>query len=1044
MSCGAALSPELSSAPEARKVVTVVFCDVEGSTSLGGRLDPEPLRQVMVRFFGRMRAVLERNGGTVGKYIGDAVMAVFGIPRLNEDDALRAVRAADQMQRELDDLNLELEREFGVRLRVRIGVNTGEVAVGDEARGETLVLGDAVNVAARFEQAAPPGEVLIGAPTYALVRDHVTVEDSGPLTLKGKPDAIHAYRLVSVRPADPGRLGPEPNLIGRARELEILRGAFEGAAAERQTHLMTVLGPAGIGKSRLSREFVSALPPDALVLTAGCLPYGDGITFWPVAELVKRACGIADEDGRSEARSRLDARLAGAEDAVLVADRLSELVGVGEGTSALQETFWAIRKFLEWLGRDRPVVVVLDDLHWAEPTLLDLVEYLAGSTRDTALLVLCLARSELLENRPSWVGTAATLSLSALDEVETEALVASRLSDVGLGHAFVRRIAESSGGNPLFAEEMLRMLEDDGLLQRSGDEVVVVGDLAAVAVPASIQALLGARIDRLSEEERVVVRCAAVVGQEFWWGAVSELAPPPLRARVGSHLQALVRKDLIRPDASSFAREDGFRFHHQLVQEAAYLSTPKEARADLHARFAAWLWDAAGERSVEFEEVVGYHLEQAAQYRAELGGEAGELRSLRFRAASSLGNAGRRALERRDVSAAADLLRRASDLHPPDADERRFVLLELAEALLETGDLPIARTALDDAERASTSAGDQGLLARIAIRRLFVLESADPKRFSEEAEPAAERLISTLEELGDDVGLAKAWRLVGDVRSARSWYAGADEALARAIVHARRADDAREEADCLGRYIGSGTYGPAHVGEVERRCRELLASVDGSGGREAPAFRALAVVRAMQERFDEARGLAERARTTLEEYGFRLRASWVSETAGAIEMLAGDPRAAERELRRGFDATAEMGEQGFHATVAASLARALVAQGKLDEADRFASISQTAAADDDLASQVQWRSARARILAASGAAAAGEALAREALELVARTDDINMHADMLVDAAMVLVDVDRQKEVGDMLDEAIELFTRKGNDAAAAATRRRRAELSAS
>ncbi len=1033
----------LPSASEVRKIVTVVFCDVEGSTSLGGRLDPEPLRQVMVRFFARMRAVLEWHGGTVGKYIGDAVMAVFGIPRLNEDDALRAVRAADEMQRALDALNDELDREFGVRLRVRIGVNTGEVAVGSEDLGETLVLGDAVNVAARLEQAAPPGEVLIGAPTYALVRDHVTVEDSGPLNLKGKPDVVHAYRLVAVRPADPARAGPEPDLIGRAGELAILRSGFEAAATERRTHLMTVLGPAGVGKSRLSREFVAALPPDALVLTAGCLPYGDGLTFWPVAELVKRACRIADDDGRSEARSKLDVRLAGAEDATLVAERLAEVLGVGAGTSALQETFWAVRKFLEWLGTDRPLVVVLDDLHWAEPTLLDLLEYLAGSTRDTGLLVLCLARSELLESRPSWVGTT-TVSLAALDEEESEALVASHLGE-GVARPVVRRIAESSGGNPLFAEEMLRMLEDEGLLQRRGEDVVVAGDLTAVAVPASIHALLGARIDRLSDEERVVIRSAAVIGKAFWWGAVSELAPASIRARVGSHLQALVRKDLIRPDVSSFAREDGFRFHHQLVQEAAYASTPKEARADLHARFADWLSEAAGERSLEFEEVVGYHLEQAVRYRSELGGDDGELELLRIRAASSLGNAGRRALERRDVSAAGDLLGRAAELHPSDDDERRFVLLDLSEALLETGDLPAAKTALDDAARASTSAEDESTLAKIAIRRLFVLGSADPKRFSEEAEPAAERLISTLEELGDDAGLAKAWRLVGDVRWARSWYAGADEALARAILHARRAGDAREEAECLGRYVGSGAYGPAHVEEVERRCRDLLASADGTGGREAPALRALAVVRAMQERFEEARALADRARATLEEYGFRLRATWVSETAGAIEMLAGDAQAAERELRRGFDATAEMGEQGFHATVAASLARALVAQGKLDEADRFAAVSQKASAEDDVATQVMWRSARARVLAASGAAPAGEAMAREALRLVARTDDINMHADTLVDAAIVLTAHEGgHKEAGDMLDEAIDLFTRKGNAAAVAATRHHRAALSAS
>jgi predicted ATPase/class 3 adenylate cyclase len=1049
MSCGSALPAEGPSRQETRKTVTVLFCDVEGSTQLGDRLDAESVRQVMIRFFGEMRVVLERHGGTVEKYIGDAVMAVFGVPRLHEDDALRAVRAAEEMQESLERLNDEFQGRWGIRFRTRIGVNTGEVVVGDAAAGQALVVGDAVNVAARLEQAAPAGAVLLGAETYALIRDHVEAEKLGPLELKGKAEPVHAYQLVGVRRrVDAIGARPEPPLVGRTVELAALRSAFERCATDREAVLVTTLGSAGVGKSRLSREFIAGLDHEALVLMGRCLPYGDGITFWPVVELVKHASGIADDDPRAEARAKIDAAVSGAEDGPLIAERVAALMGFDGGTVGLQETFWAIRRLLEWLGRSRPVVVLMDDVQWAEPTLLDLIEYVAGWTRDTALLLLCLARPDLMEIRPTWGGggTSASswLSLSPLDEDESEHLMALLLAGARIDERVARRIAESAGGNPLFIEEMFRMLEDDGLLRRANGGWVMAGDVSAVTVPASIQALLGARLDRLSDEERAVIRSASVVGKVFWWGAVAELAPEAIRPNVGSHLQTLVRKELIRPDRSTFAGEDAFRFHHILVQEAAYRGIPKEVRAELHERFAAWVDRVAGERAVEHEEVVGYHLEQAFRYRSELGRRVEDLRALGLRAARPLAAAGHRALQLRDNSAAADLLRRAADLVPSDADERRSVLLALGEALLEAGDLVRAETSLDEAERLAKEAGDGAMVANIGILRLYLLESTDPKRLAESAQLEAERLIATLQELDDDVGLARAWRLIGDLHWARSRYAAADDALARAISHARRAGDAREEAECLGRYAGSGAYGPAHVREVERRCQELLSSSGGIPGGEPAALRALATVRAMEGRFDEARKLAEQAKAILEEFGFRLRASWVSETSGAIEMLAGDPVAAERALRAGFDAAVEVGEQGFQATVAALLAHALVEQGRLEEADRFTTLSEASAAVDDVASQVLWRSARARVLADSGAAPEGESLAREAVGLVEQTDDVNMHADTLVDLAIVLVAGGGEDAAADVLDQAIGLYVGKGNVVAAETARRRRRELQAS
>jgi predicted ATPase/class 3 adenylate cyclase len=1026
---------------DARKTVTVLFCDVEGSTRLGDALDPESVRQLMMRFFAEMRSVLERHGGTVEKYIGDAVMAVFGVPTLHEDDALRAVSAAAEMHAALARLNEEIEDRWGLHLRIRIGVNTGEVVVGDAEAGEALVVGDAVNVAARLETAAPPDQTLIGADTYALVRDHVTVEETGPLDLKGKPEPMHAYRLVRVhRGVDAIGPRPEPPLVGRADELAAVTSAYRRSVAEQRAVLATVIGAAGVGKSRLSREFVSGLDPEAVVLAGRCLPYGDGITFWPVIELVKQACGIADEDDLAAVANKIEAAVRGADADALIAARLGSLLGVGEANAELQETFWALRRFLEWLGRDRPVVVVLDDLQWAEPALLDLLEYLLGSVGETALLLLCLARPDLLEARPAWgsaPGPSVSVSLSPLDQGESQRLIGSLLAGGTVEDQVTRRITEAAGGNPLFLEEMLRMLEDDGLLQRQDGRWVAAKPLSDVRVPASIHALLGARLDRLSAEERAVIRAAAVIGKIFWWGAVAELVSSEIRPQVGGNLQTLVRKDLIRPDRSTFAGEDAFRFHHILVQEAAYRGIPKEVRSELHERFAGWARGAAGDRAAELDEVIGYHLEQAFTLRSELGTTSDELRSLGLRAARPLAAAGQRALDRRDMAAAADLLGRAARLLPSDAPERPPVLLALGEALVETGDFARAEGSLDEAEHLAETAGDRAMVANSAILRLFLLQSTDPRRLTEDARVSAERLIGTLEELGDDAGVARAWRLVGDLHWARSHYAAADEALARAIRHARRAGDLREEAESLGRYVGSGAYGPAHVREVERRCEELLSSPGGVGGREAPALRALATVRAMEGRFDEARDLAEQARRLLEEFGFRLRASWVSETSGAIEMLAGDSAAAERALRAGFDAAVAFGEQGFQVTVAALLAHALVDQGRIDEADRFTALSRSAAAEDDVASQVLWRSAQARILVVRGALDEAEALARRAIELVEQTDDVNMHADTLAVLADVLVAQRRPEEASPALDRAVELYEAKGNVAAAEASRRR-------
>ncbi|HYF10686.1 MAG TPA: adenylate/guanylate cyclase domain-containing protein, partial [Actinomycetota bacterium] len=385
--CATPLGTGEDPAGDIRKVVTVVFADVTGSTALGERLDPEALRRVMTRYFDRMAEVIRSHGGTVEKFIGDAVMAVFGIPRLHEDDPIRAVRAAGGMLAALGDLNAELERDHGVGITIRIGVNTGEVVAGDPTGGQRLVTGDTVNVAARLEQAATPGDVLLGEPTFRLVKDAVDVEAVEPLELKGKSEPIPAYRLLDVRADVAGHERHlDSPLVGRQKELELLAQALDRAVTERTSHLFTLLGPAGVGKSRLVREFLDGADENATVLRGRCLSYGEGITFYPLGEVVHAAAGIDDADSPPEASRKLGVLLADAPDGERVSSLIGGLFGWSEPGSP-QDGFWAVRKLFEHLARERPVVVVFDDIHWAEPTFLELIDHLADWTRDAAVLV---------------------------------------------------------------------------------------------------------------------------------------------------------------------------------------------------------------------------------------------------------------------------------------------------------------------------------------------------------------------------------------------------------------------------------------------------------------------------------------------------------------------------------------------------------------------------------------------------------------------------------------------------------------------------------
>ena len=1015
---------------EVRKTVTVLFADISGSTALGERLDPESLRGIMSRYFEKMRSAIEQHGGTVEKFIGDAVMAVFGVPTVHEDDALRAVRAASQMREILDTLNAELERDFGARLQVRIGINTGEVVAGDPSAGETFVTGDTVNVAARFEQTAEPGEVVFGEETHRLVRDAVRVEPVEPLELKGKTDKVPAFRLVEVTagaPAFARRL--DSPLVGREEELERLQRVFDEAVEERTCRMVTVLGDAGLGKSRLVTELFARVGDRGRVLSARCLPYGEGITFWPVAELVKEAAAIDETDAPDAARSKLLALVADAEDGAEVAERVSDAIGLGEegaGAGDIQETFWAVRRLLEILAAQTPLVVLFDDIHWAEPTFLDLLEYVTRFSADHPLLLVCTSRPDLRETRPDWNTLGETIVLEPLSQDQSADLIANLLGSVGLPADVQARITEAAEGNPLFVEEMLRKLIDERLLERDNGHWSTRSDLSEVAVPGTINALLSARLDQLELEERAVIQRASVVGKIFWWGAVTELSPEDDRPRVGSHLQTLLRKELVHPDRSGFAGEDAFRFSHILVRDAAYGSMPKRSRADLHQRFAGWLERKAGDRITEFEEIVGYHLEHAYRYEAELGPVDDEARAVAEAAAERLAAAGRRALANWDLSATENLLSRAVDLLPPN-DPRRLDLLRDLGMALGQSDIPRAEAVLTEAVEGARAVGDPVLEARAGVRRVFVRLLLDPNINQLEALAEVEGYIGRFEQWGDDLGLAEGGSLVGMIRFWQGRAAASELDYERALEHARLAGDRRQESEILRRWALAIESGPTPADEGIRRLLSILAQSHGDRKVEIGVSRARAGLEAMSGRIPEARGLIANADALARELGDQVALAAVFRDAGHVEMFAGDPVAAEIVDQRGFEILEHVGDHGHLASATPDLGDAIYAQGRYDEAAAMAEYAERLTIEGDVDAQVRVTQLKAKVLARRGRSDEAVAVADEAVRLAAGTDYLELHAHALMSQTEVLRLAGRASDAASALREAIELQRRKGN-----------------
>jgi class 3 adenylate cyclase/tetratricopeptide (TPR) repeat protein len=953
-----------------RKVVTVLFCDLVGSTALGESSDPEVVRARLARTFEELRAIVERHGGQVEKFVGDAVMAVFGIPVSHEDDALRAVRAAWEMRAAIHEHGLE----------ARSGINTGEVVVGG---GETLVTGDAVNVAARLEQAAPSGELLIGSETRQLVRDAVVVEPTEPLELKGKSAPVAAFRVVDViSDAAPLARHLETPLVGRERERRRLWRDYEDAVADRTSRLFTLLGPAGIGKSRLVADFLERVGDGAEVLRGRCLSYGEGITYWPLVEML------------------------------IAVDVEPESV---IGTSPA-ETQLAFRRLLEARAAERPQVVVIDDLQWAEPVFVDLVEHVADLSRDVPIFLLCVARTELLDVRPDWGGgkvNASSLLLEPLDAAECAELI-DRLGAAPLDASLRDRITVASAGNPLFVEEMLAMVRDHG------------GD-GEIAVPPTIHALLQARIDSLDGDVRLVMERGAVEGEVFHRGSVAVLAPDPVRPAVESHLQTLVRKELIRAAPPTFPRDEGFRFRHLLIRDAAYESLPKSTRAELHERFADWL---STHDLVERDEIVGYHLEQAQRYRAELDGSDPTLDGLKRRASAHLATAGEGALERGDFNAGRSLFARATALLP-EGDEARLALAPVfADALFESGDEDAWRV-LSEAARAT----DPRTRARATVTMATWAVFGEHELPFDEREAWRNEARSVFESTGDDYGMALYW-------SSMAWEAWfviraieAAQACERALEHFRRAgaEGSRAAASMRARLRGSYYQGPTPVAEAIERTIAV-------GGREyglleeASQASTLSRLYAMKGDIPRARELLVRgARQAYLDAGLVQSSGGLTLGDAEVEFRAGDFAAEERVLREGLEILDTIGDNSYYPTVAAVLAECLYRQGADDaEIEELLRRVRETTGADDLSNFVWLDLVQGLLHARRGEQEEADRYSQSAVELADTADFHFPRANSRAFRAEVLARAGRHAEAAQVASEAFEIFEAKGDVTGAA------------
>lgn len=920
---------------EQRKVVTILFADVVGSTELASQSDPEVVRSRMSRHFERISEVATAHGGTVEKFAGDSALVVFGVPAVHDDDAERAVRAALEM------------RDRAGNLPVRIGVNTGEAVTAARDDRQFMVSGDAVNIAARLQQGAEPGEVVVGPLTEQLTRSVIDYERRERIAAKGKAEPLPAFRALRARTEVPqqarGVPGLHAPLVGRRRELRLLLDTFARTAEDRRPHLFTLIGAAGVGKSRLVTEALSALGDSGARLLRGrCLPYGRGITYWPFIEMVRQDTGITIADDREAALAKLDRWLgelfADETQRPAVRARIAVMLGHIASAEAMPDTpadrvdkeiAWGMRRYLEAVAVGAPVIVVVDDTQWAEPPVIRLLEQLAERSVDTPLLLVCIARPEFLEAHPDWGAgkpNSSTITLDPLNPTETGTLISSLLEIEGLPPTLRSQIIERSAGTPLFCEEFIRMLIDEGRLVRDDRSWHAVGAIDSIRVPESVQAVLAARLDGLPENEKNLLQAASVVGERFDMAQIKDLLTG---SDPEAGLESLRRKALV---SGGDGPGDELHFSHLLVRDAAYASLPKSQRAALHDRFGLVLEAEAGD-PLQMTEILAHHAERALTLSLELALEGDPVTNRARRALEWSLSMGERAMTRRDratMEAALNTARAASAILPDAGglvSRTRAALLE-AELLVIAADYPRARSAIAGAAAMAEQASLPSLVAKARLAEAWIMNWTFEGSL-EEFREVAERAVEACRQAGDIAGEIEA-RHVG---AYYLWGMGrVDEYIA---VNEQLLEQARSTRDV------------AHEGAILVRLAPAEAMRGNLGAADAHLTEA--------ERLAVTYGLREIARTALWQRG-----SWFT--------LSGDLTAAERCHRQFLMASEEAGVVQHQVSALRHLGNVLIYAKRYPEAAQFLD----RAADLSEASGERWNRSEIYALRARAALHLGD------------------------------------------------------------------------
>ncbi|TML22867.1 MAG: tetratricopeptide repeat protein [Actinobacteria bacterium] len=966
-----------------RKLATVLFVDLVEHTQLVTADDPEIVRRRITAFFDGVSRCIETHGGTVEKFAGDAVMAAFGIPLAHEDDAERAVRAAMAI----------LDRVHELELEARIGVESGEVVV-DEA-DSTFATGEAVNVAARLQQAARPGEILLGLSAHRLTQGTIAVESAGPLELRGFRAPIPAFRPLSTRVTSQVHARISAPFIGRDTELELLENTLARTIRDRRPHVFTVYGDPGVGKSRLVREFVAGAE-GTTILSGRALPYGEGVTYWPLAEMVKAAAGITDDDPIETAREKL-LECCGEEAIAELLGLASGVLDSVEGERGQPEIAWAAREFVDELASVQPLILVFEDIHWAEEPLLELIDHLAQWVRDRPLLILCLARPELLDVRPGWGGgrvRSTSIELEPLDREDTETLADALLAAHELSADVRDRLLGRTEGNPLFVEETVRMVLE------SGD-----GTAAFDRIPDSLQALIAARIDRLPGSEKMLLQRASVLGRVFAGAALVTLSPD-----FGDELEdalddLIVRDLLIREERSGFSGEIAYRFKHVLIREVAYSALSKSSRAEYHQKFAEWLRERADK---ELLEIRAYHLDQACLLLAELDGRPPL--ELAQTAAHVLEVAGKRALTREANQSARKLLLRAVELEP--TLERRYNAARAAWKLGDLGAVALEMSAVEDAAERDGNHRIRGR-ALTALAEATISREGDVRRATEFADQA----LAVLDE-DDFVGRFGAL----DTRSLTACYEGrlsvAEEYETQALEAARKAErkdlESKAALELASIHISRLEEDKAEP-LIERACE--LAEASGSILARAEAARARGELHRIRGEYDEAEEWLSKALDLFTETGSKWGIAHTSKVLGRVAVSTGDTRRAEKLFRESIRLLAPMQERGTLCESQRLLAQLLLLDGHVDEAEKFALAARETVSAEDVTSRATTRLALAQVRAAQGRHVEAESLFQEAIDIVRGTEQCRIDLEVLPAYAQFLRDRDR-------LDEAVELEAR--------------------